>query len=192
MPVTRREPLWPGSSVLVDVLDRPVTTLLDHQVFVFGSNGQGFHGAGSAGIACRGDGDWRTWRSDPAFTAMRAAPPGSDGRRGRWAVFGVARGYQVGLAGQSYAIETIERPGRAYRRRTPLRAIYAQLRELVGFAAEHPGLEFVVTPIGEGYSGYSRTEMSLVWRTLHDRVDGGIPTSFHFVRLARDTDLSLT
>ena len=186
-----REPLWPGSAIVVEVVDRPVSTLLAHQVFVFGSNGQGFHGAGSAGIACRGDADWRTWRSDPAFAAMRAAPPGSEARRGTWAVFGVPRGHQVGVAGQSYAIETIERPGRAYRRRTPLRAIYAQLRQLVAFAAAHLDLEFVITPIGEGYSGYTRSEMSLVWRTLHERA-GGIPDSFRFVRMPSTNDHSLT
>ena len=188
----RREPLWPGSPILVAVLDRPIETLEPHQVFVFGSNRAGFHGAGGAGIACRGDADWRTWSTDPAFTAMREAAPGSEARRGRWAVFGVGRGHQVGVAGQSYAIETIERPGRRYRRRTTQRTIYAQLLELAAFASERPELAFVVTPIGEHFSGYRRDEMGLVWRTLHERLDGGIPASFEFVRLRRGGDPSLT
>jgi hypothetical protein len=177
-----RQPLWPGSHILVDVVDRYVLTLRSNEVFVFGSNRAGFHGAGGAGIACRGDADCRTWRADQRFTAMRRARPGSDACRGRWAVFGVG----------SYAIETIERPGRQYRRGTPLRAIYAQMRQLVAFANQRADLDFVVTPIGEGLSGYTRAEMALLWRTLHERVGGGIPLSFRFVRLARSSDHSLT
>jgi hypothetical protein len=36
------------------------------EVLVFGSNRSGFHGAGSAGLAFRGD-SRNTWRSDPFF-----------------------------------------------------------------------------------------------------------------------------
>lgn len=187
-----RQPLWPGSPVLVDVVDRLVFALREDEVFVFGSNRAGFYGAGGAGIACRGDADVRTWRRDKAFTAMREAPRGSEARRGRWAVYGVGRGHQVGTAGQSYAVETIERPGRQYRRGTPLRTIYAQLRELVAFANQRPELDFLVTPLGEGLSGYDRAEMAVVWQTLHERVAGGIPLSFRFVRLSRAGDPSLT
>lgn len=181
MRILHRIPLWPGADVRVDVLDHPLTVLAPDEVFVFGSNRAGFHGAGSAGLACRGDGSSH-WRSDRRFLAMMAAPPGSPARVGAWAVFGVGRGHQVGRAGQSYAIETIERPGARYRRGTPLAVIAGQVQELVAFARAHPELRFVVTNVGEGYSGYTRQEMAGVWREVHARC-GGLPESFRFVRV---------
>ena len=186
--VLNRIPLWHGSSVTVDVLSGAITSLGPDEVFVFGSNRSGFHGAGSAGQACRGDssGDWR---SDARFLRMKAAPPGSRERVGDWAVYGVGRGYQVGQTGQSYAVETIERPGREYRRKTPLAVISAQVRDLVAFGQSRPDLKFVVTPVGEGYSGFSRVEMGKLWEEVH--ADIAIPASFRFVRLPGD-DVSMT
>ncbi|HEX8243180.1 MAG TPA: hypothetical protein VF541_06785 [Longimicrobium sp.] len=177
-------PLWPGSAVTAEVLTAPVRRLLPGEVFVFGSNAGGFHGAGSAGLACRGD-SGPGWRTDTRFLEMIRAPAGSPARVGEWAVFGVARGHQVGRTGQSYAIETIQRPGRQYRRGTPLEVIAGQLRELVAFARSRPDLRFVITPVGEGYSGYTRAEMGQVWRRVHEQC-GGLPRSFRFVRLAHD------
>jgi hypothetical protein len=114
--------------------------------------------------------------------------PGDPRRVGRWAIYGVARGHQVGREGQSYAIQTIERPGQ--RCSTPRRVIYHQLAQLVAFAGERPDLRFIVTNLGEGYSGYQWAEMSVVWRELDARC-GGIPESFRFVRLpGRSRDLT--
>jgi hypothetical protein len=180
MPLLFPTPLWPGSHVMVELIPEPVTTLAPDEVFVFGSNAAGFHGAGSAGLACRGD-SGTGWRNDPRFRAMMAAAPRSAGRVGRWAVYGVGRGHQVGTEGQSYAIETIERPGRAYRRGTPLTVIAAQLHKLVAFATTHRELRFIITPIGEGFAGYSTAEMATVWRQID--AQRGIPDSFRFVRV---------
>ena len=85
-----------------------VTTLQTNEVFVFGSNGQGFHGAGTAGLALRGDAR-NNWRQDAWFLA---ASRGENDGVGRWAVFGVARGFQQGRQGKSYAIQTVTRPAR--------------------------------------------------------------------------------
>jgi hypothetical protein len=176
--MSRIESLWPGSPVHVEILDAPVTDLGRDEVFVFGSNATGFHGAGSAGQACRGEAA-NTWRRDAWFQRARAAQPGADARVGTWAVFGVARGYQEGRSGSSYAIQTIERPGA--RRSTTRRVIYRQLMDLVAYAAGHPERTFIVTPLGEGYSGYTREEMGVVWRELHGR--HGIPSNLRFVRV---------
>jgi hypothetical protein len=177
--VASREPLWPGAPVCAEILDRPVVALAPHEVFVFGSNSTGFHGAGSAGLACRGDAA-NTWRRDAWFQAAMRSAPGASARRGRWAVFGVARGPQEGTSGRSYAIQTITHPGR--RRSTSRREIYRQLVALVSAARANPDDVYVITPLGEGYSGYSRAEMSEVWREVHGRY--GIPDSFRFVRVA--------
>lgn len=93
-----------------------ITHLEPNEVFVFGSNAQGFHGAGSSGQAFRGD-RANTWRTDEFFLAAMRSKPGSPERVGNWAIFGVAYGLQVGRNGMSYAVKTIERPGNEDRRR---------------------------------------------------------------------------
>ena len=137
-----------------------ITTLGDNEVFVFGANAGGFHGAGAAGLAMRGD-SRNNWRDDQVFLRAKAARAGSPERRGKWAVYGVARGYQEGKEGKSYAIETIVRPGA--RRSTSLSSIKTQLMELLAFAREHPELKFLMTPVGCGYSGYTAKEMKQIW-----------------------------
>jgi len=133
-----------------------ITELKQNQVFVFGSNGQGFHGAGSAGYAMLHV-PGNKWRVTPV--------PGTDltldkvpaGTKGYWAVKGMARGYQEGLYGKSYAIQTVTHPGAKLS--IPLHNIKAQLAELWRFARTYPNLEFLMTPVGTGYSGYSLSEM---------------------------------
>ncbi len=146
-----------------------------HQVFVFGSNASGFHGAGSAGMACRGDAR-NTWRQDKWFLRALETEPGSPERTGKWAILGVARGFQEGKEGKSYAVETIQRPG--WRRSTPLGTIYNQLVTLRKFIDEHPEWEFLITPLGEGYSGYTEQEMGELWGMLFQ---GGVPKNIQFV-----------
>lgn len=157
--------------------NRAVTDLGPDEVFVFGSNEGGFHGAGAAGLACRGTAT-NNWRQDDWFLAAMKAPPGDERRVGRWATFGVARGYQVGTGGRSYAIATVTRPGA--RRSITRRDIYYQLVELWAFAEAHPELTFLVTPLGEGYAGYTRAEMEEVWDFLLAK--HGSPPNVVFVR----------
>lgn len=128
-------------------------------VFVFGSNSTGFHGAGSAGFAFRGDSS-NSWRQDAFFREAMRSPVGSPERIGKLAVFGVARGLQVGTEGMSYAIETIRRPGQ--RRSVSRREICKQLIQLWKFAEAHPEYLFKMTPVGAGYAGYSGAEMQEV------------------------------
>lgn len=134
-----------------------ITSLAPNEIFVFGSNRSGFHGAGAAGLACRGDAA-NTWRDDPWFLKAMKAPVGSPDRVGKWAVYGVGRGWQQGREGMSYAIQTIERPG--LKRSTPLADIEEQLGELFRFADEHSEWTFLMTPIGAGLSGYTAREMA--------------------------------
>ncbi len=142
--------------------------LQPNEVFVFGSNGTGFHGAGSAGMAMRGD-SRNNWRSDKEFCSHfqhnlgQPIPPDHD-FRGKWAVFGVARGFQEGKEGKSYAIQTVTRPG--IRRSIPLTSIFNQLLELKLFSYNHPEFTFLIARLGEGYAGYTEAEMQLVWEML--------------------------
>lgn len=152
-----------------------ITRLEPTDVFVFGSNASGFHGAGSAGQACRGD-SANTWRSDAWFLKAMRSPVGSPDRIGLWAVYGVARGFQRGRSGMSYAVQTIERPGQ--KRSTSRRDIYYQLVELWAFARANPSLRLLITPLGQGYSGYTPAEMAQVWDYLIDQ--HGLPDNCTF------------
>lgn len=142
-------------------INKRIIELKQNQVFVYGANASGFHGAGAAGQAMRGD-PKNTWRQDPAFLKAMRARPGSPDRIGKWAVFGVARGFQQGREGCSYAIETIERPG--MRRSTPLETIKSQMMELLDFAKTRPELEFLMTPVGGNLAGYTHSELAKIWK----------------------------
>jgi hypothetical protein len=130
------------------------------EVFVFGSNATGFHGAGSAGLACRGT-SANTWRTDNWFLAAMKSPVGSIQRIGKWAVYGVAQGHQVGSTGESYAICTIVKPGQ--KRSFPLNAIESQFAKMFEFATKNPQKTLLMTPVGCGYAGYTEKEMLDCW-----------------------------
>ena len=142
---------------------KQITQLQPNQVFIFGSNSTGFSGAGSAGLACRGTSQ-NTWRTDPWFLAAKDSPVGSPMRIGKWAVYGVSRGFQVGREGMSYAIETIRRPG--MKRSTPLAEIEQQFYELAAFARSHPEWEFLMTPVGVGLAGYTVEDLRPIWERV--------------------------
>jgi hypothetical protein len=143
-----------------------ITSLDKNEVFVFGSNSTGFHGAGSAGYACRGTAE-NTWRNDSWFLKAMKSPIDSPDRIGKWAVYGAARGLQEGKEGKSYAIETVKTPGKL--KSTTRREIYSQLVELWNFAKCNTRLMFYITPLGQGYAGYSKEEMKEVWDFLFEK-----------------------
>lgn len=143
-----------------------IETLSRYQVFVFGTNAAGFHGAGAAGVAFRGTAA-NTWRTDAAFLAAMRSPVGSPLRVGRWSVFGVARGPQTGREGRSYGIETVVRPGQ--RRSVPVAEIALQIRLLSEYARTNPDLEFLVTLIGCRYAGFSTGEIAELFQSEHQR-----------------------
>ncbi len=136
---------------------KPITSLTPNQIFVFGSGSQGFHGAGSAGFAMRGTSS-NTWRTDESFLKAMRAPVDSPDRIGKWAVYGISRGFQQGREGMSYAIETIRRPGE--KRSTPLNEIEDQIVDLFYWAENHAAYEVLFTSVGCGLSGYTEQEMA--------------------------------
>jgi hypothetical protein len=146
-----------------------ITSLKPNEVFVFGSNSTGFHGAGAAGFACRGDAR-NTWRQDSWFLA---AKNGGD-PVGRWAVYGVARGIQRGREGLSYAVETVRHPGHV--RSVPLSEIEAQMEELLRYACAHPELKFLMTPVGANMAGYTNEELAPCFEAAV-RKAGGLPAN---------------
>jgi len=155
--------------------DEMITELKPNQIFVFGSNDSGFHGAGAAGMAMRGDPS-NSWRSDSKFRQAMYSPD-HQGKVGKWAVFGVGRGLQHGTEGRSWAVATIKRPGEL--RSVSLKDIYYQLIPIWDYAKVHPEDELLMTPLGEGYAGYSAADMKKVWDFLV--LEHGLPSNIRFV-----------
>ena len=128
-----------------------VTKLEHNQVFVFGSNLEGFHGAGSAGYASFGvpGNRWREFEYDKK----------PNGWRGKWNVKGIGEGFQGGTEGWSYALPTVKRAG-AKRSRKP-DEIQGSIKKLYEFANKWVELDFFVAQENKmGLNGYGPEEMA--------------------------------
>jgi hypothetical protein len=131
-----------------------ITTLDKNEVFVFGSNLLGFHGAGSAGFATFNvpGNHWREYDYDEW----------PDGTQGCWNIKGVGWGYQIGTLGASYAIPTVTQAGK--RRSMPLEKIAGHVRTFYNFARALPDWKFFVAQEDKvGYNGYAPDEMAKTW-----------------------------
>ena len=137
-----------------------ITTLNDNQVFVFGSNLDGFHGGGAAGIASFGSSQIR-WR-DLNYDKL------PDGWKGKWNVKGIGRGFQEGSVGKSYALPTVTHAG--YKRSLTPKEIILNIHQMYAFAEDYPEWEFLVAgfvsdnPPLNGYTHLEMTQMYAVAR----------------------------
>ncbi len=151
---------------MINTYKGAIAVLEDNQVFVFGSNLQGFSGAGSAGYASFNEAGnvWRKYE-------YQKKP---NGWKGKWNVKGVAEGFQEGEIGKSYAIPTVTRCG--LKRSIPLSKIKESIRKFYQFAAGHEGLKFYVAQENKmGLNGYSPAEMAEAYKTA-----GPIPNNVYF------------
>lgn len=151
---------------MIEVYDAPKLTLERNEVFVFGSNLQGFHGAGAAGYATSNDLDF-DWR-DNNYAKLPA------GTRGKWNIKGQATGLMIGTEGRSYAIPTVTRAGA--KRSIKLLDIKVSVDEFYKFARLRPHIRFYVAQEAKtGMNGYSPREMASVY-------SGEIPDNVYFDR----------
>lgn len=127
-----------------------ITSLKPGDVFVFGSNTQGYHGMGSAGYA--------TCYSTKGLSDYYSKP---FGWKGKWNVKGVGEGYQEGTEGASYALPTVKslRP----RETRTIEEIQKSIKSLYVFAAANPNKTF--------YIGYTNTNRLLCGYTIKQLVD---------------------
>lgn len=131
-----------------------ITSLGPNEVFIFTSNYQGFHGAGSAGYATFGESGnvWRKYNYDKW----------PDGTKGKWNVKGQSRGFMEGTEGISYAIPTVTRCGA--KRSISLNTIKEYINIFNRVARMNPELTFYVAQAATpGLNGYSALEMASVW-----------------------------
>jgi len=127
-----------------------ISELGENQVFVFGSNLDGFHGGGAAGFASFGAGvGWR----DVNYAAMPS------GWKGLWNVKGVGIGYQEGTNGRSYALPTVIHAGMP--RSLTLDQIAENIKVLYKYAVDNPELEFLIAyTLERNLNGYSSQDMA--------------------------------
>lgn len=83
--------------------------------------------------------------------------------------FGAVWGQGVGLQGQSYAIPTM---------RGGVETIRPYVDEFISFAAQHPKLTFLVTPIGCGIAGFKPKDIAPLFRAALGKENIALPRSF--------------
>ena len=82
--------------------------------------------------------------------------------------FGAIMGHGNGLQGQSYAINSM----------SGLAVMEECVKEFCEFAKAHPGMHFLVTPIGCGIAGYSEAEVAPLFAICRDLKNVSLPASF--------------
>lgn len=125
-----------------------IGSLEPHQVFVFGSNPEGRHGAGTARIAM-------------------------DHYGAKWGVGRGLHGQTYGLVTKNlkpffYEAELEIEYEKAGMRSVSLRQIQDNIKDLYQFAIENPEMEFFVayTPYGKLLNGYTIEEMAEVFSSI--------------------------
>jgi hypothetical protein len=132
-----------------------VSALAPNDVFVFGSNLQGFHGAGSAGFASFGK-PGNVWRAE-----NYAAKP--DGWQGLWNVKGIGEGLQEGTQGTSYALPTVVHAGDKLSINPE--QMVENMRRMYDAAAANPDKRFLVAGDTSGrlLNGYTHEQMAAMY-----------------------------
>ena len=131
-----------------------ITSLSDTEVFVFGANQSGFHGAGSAGYASFGVHGNR-WREFDYGNKPK-------GWMGKWAVKGSV-GAMRGWDGRSYGLVTVTRCGA--KRSISGEQMVINIGEMYACARAYPELTFYVAQgSAGGLNGYSGMEMATFFK----------------------------
>ncbi|MFJ4045011.1 hypothetical protein ACIPV2_04600 [Microbacterium sp. NPDC089987] len=109
-----------------------------------------------------------TLRPDEVFVfgSNAAGQHGGGAARVAYEKFGAVWGEGHGLHGQSYAIDTMSGLG----------VLAREARAFVEFAAEHPDLRFLLTPVGCGIAGYTPEQVAPLFAGVPDNV--AVPSSF--------------
>lgn len=154
----------------------PIVDLKENEVYVFGTNDSGFHGAGSAGHAFRFD-NHCNWRFDDSFIKAMNSFIGSPERVGKWAVYGQSTGLMEGQKGKSYGIPTIKQAGKKCSK--SLDDINASVYIFTGFAIKNPHLTFYVVELGTQLAGWSVEDIAPMFESASQLENVYLPKSFH-------------
>ena len=134
-----------------------ITKLEPNEIFVMGTNSQGWHGAGSAGFASFGK-PGNLWRGEGY-----ASQP--DGWQGYWNIKGQAKGLQQGTHGKSWGIVTVTRPGAL--KSISCEQMQQQIRKLYKYAVDNPDITFYVAQEDRiGFNGWEPEVMARAYKCL--------------------------
>lgn len=147
-----------------------VTTLAENQVFVFGANDRGIHGAGTAGLAMWG----RNADGTPAQRGEQwILEKAQEGQQGVWAVLGEHSKISKGVLGSSYGLVTVEGRlgGKSEKSRISVDNLRANIAKLYETAMANPDKQFLVaysnnTNGKKNLNGYSPLELATIFDSL--------------------------
>lgn len=139
-----------------------ITHLEENDVFVFGSNLDGFHGAGAAGYASflESGNVWRKYNYDKK----------PNGWKGAWNVKGIAEGYQEGTLGASYALPTVAACG--MKCSLSLKEIETNIKTFYNFARDYPDKTFYYAQTSKpGLNGHDPKYLAVLFsKNIPDNV----------------------
>lgn len=148
---------------------KKISKLQQNEVFVFGANSEGFHGAGAAATAFGVVGNW--FESGDFLRAKKELKRKQCGLQynaqmlvGKWCILGEV-GLMKGLEGRSYGIVTTEKPG--IQGKVNLSFLKNEVAKLFECANSNPKLQFLCTSFGlkrpRGFSWFEPIEIRQIW-----------------------------
>ena len=149
-----------------------ITRLKENEVFVFGANCGGFHGAGAAGSAFGVEGNWYEngdfLRSKKELVRKQnKIPYNPKALIGKWAILGDV-GLMIGKEGKSYGIITTEKPG--IQGKVTLDFLREEIKKLFYVANANPNYYFICSNFGlkrpRGLSWFEPTEIQTLWEEI--------------------------
>ncbi len=157
----------------VNKMELPALGAIGHRdIFVFQTNENGFHGAGSAGWAYMGRASG--WENNKKFQNQWNS---GNRVRGLFAVLRISSGLMAGTDGIGWGILTCTTAVQP--RSVPLEEIEAQLKELYSYTKRKPFLNFLIAPIGTGHAGWSQDEM---WEVYVNATEGRFPRNWFVIK----------
>jgi hypothetical protein len=147
-------------------------TLKHRDIFVFQTNENGFHGAGSAGWAFNGKASG--WENNKKFQTQWNS---GQRIRGLFAILRQPAGLMAGTDGIGWGVVTCVTA--AQPRSVPISDIAAQLKELRTYAIRRPFLNFIIASIGTGHAGYTQEEM---WEVYTSATNGRMPDNWFIIK----------
>jgi hypothetical protein len=146
-------------------------TLKHRDIFVFQTNENGFHGAGSAGWAFNGKASG--WERNAKFQTQWNS---GQRVRGLFAILRQPAGLMAGTDGIGWGVVTCVTA--AQPRSVQISDIEAQLTELRTYATRRPFLNFIIASIGTGHAGYTQEEM---WEVYTSATKGRMPENWFII-----------
>lgn len=146
-----------------------ITELKHNEVFVFGANLDGFHGAGGAGSAFGVVGNW--YESGDFLRSKKELVRKQNGLQyndqqliGKWCILGQV-GLMKGKEGRSYGIVTTQHTG--IQGKVTLDYLKEEIKKLFHCANTNPKLKFLCTNFGlkrpKGLSWFDSSEIRTIW-----------------------------